>query len=187
MNIKLKNSSYFINLIENDWYAMICFDKADSFDLINKKLIELKSNLDKAEKKYNISDAFLSAVMYFKNDELTKKAALRVEKNFQIVNKNSDALRKFESELAYLLIKGVLTKEITHKLGFDEQYIKGLLTRYKNEAENPYTEYYYNEKNGVLSKKNENGFYWPLPYIPVSVANEINKREHKQSRKIFTR
>lgn len=187
MYIKIKNSSYFLNLMNNDIYAKVVFYKNENLDITNDKLIELKKEVKRAEKRYSVLYAILSLVVKFENESLTKCVALKLEKASKNVNLCFRNLEIFESKLAYILLKDILKVDKAKYLGFTEIYIKDLLSRFKKELENQYDEYYYNEKTGVVSQISEKGYLRPLPYIPTRVQNEIEKRERKQYVKMVDR
>ena len=66
-------------------------------------------------------------------------------------------------------------QEECESLGFDNDYIRNLLEEYKKQVENPYVEYYYNEKTNRVSKYTEDARLLDLPYIPHEVKKIIEK------------
>ena len=85
----------------------------------------------------------------------------------------------FESNLAYLLISGIINLEKSKQLGFNSDYIRNLLEQYKKQVHNPYIEYYYNENAGTTSVQTENGKSLILPYTPHEVSNKIKEKRAK--------
>lgn len=176
MYIKAKRNSYFLNLMNEDFCAKVAFYKDKDLDLTNDKLNELKTNVKIAERKYNVISAILSLVLKSNNEELIKKIALKLEKaNKNLALCNND-LEIFESKLAFLLLKDILKIDKVKYFGFSEEYIENLITRYNNQLENQYDEYYYNEKTGLTSQMNKGKLSIILPYTPFAVEKEIERK-----------
>ena len=183
MIIKTKHNDYFMNLINNlDPKCIESFFKSEVVDEIsNQKLKEITNNLKYAEYKYNLMEKVLPIVISINNEEITKKMALKMEQIRKSLNKYENRLDIFESNLAYLLITETLTLQTTKILGFDEEYIKNLLTKYNNKLQTCSEEYYYNEESGLTSKVNKNGSMMILPYTPNVVVDALknnNKPKH---------
>lgn len=62
-------------------------------------------------------------------------------------------------------------------MGYSKEFIEEFLVYYKNLAQNPYNEYYYNDNNGRTSMVDEKGRRVILPYPPHSVLEKINEKE----------
>lgn len=183
MYVKVKNSSYFLTLMNEDIFAKVAFYKKDDFEITNDKLLVLKRNIKKAKSKYDVLVVLLSIVLKSNNEELIKNVSLKLEKANNNLNTCTRDLEIFESKLAYLLLKGILKIDKVKYFGFGEEYIKNLLTRYSNQLEDQYNEYYYNEKTGLTSQLNKGKPSMVLPYTPFSVKKELEKREVKQNSK----
>ena len=82
----------------------------------------------------------------------------------------------FESNLAYLLISGIINLEKSKQLGFNSDYVRKLLEKHKKLAENPYVEYYHDEKTGTTAMQTESGKLLILPYTPHSVGKQIKQK-----------
>ena len=94
----------------------------------------------------------------------------------------------FESNLAYLLISGIINLEKSKQLGFNSDYIRNLLEQYKKQVENPYVEYYYNEKTGTY-RRLSNQFYlytFLLGTLDLSIAILVDLRVNLQLKSFLT-
>ena len=76
----------------------------------------------------------------------------------------------FESNLAYLIISGLINIDDCYKKNnFDPNYLKKLLEKYKKQALKPFKEYDYDENRNSASEVLENGKRIILPYISDDV------------------
>ncbi len=76
----------------------------------------------------------------------------------------------FESNLAYLIISGLINIDDCYKNNnFDPNYLRGLLEKYKKQALKPFKEYDYDENRNSASEVLENGKRIILPYISDDV------------------
>ena len=179
MHIKEKNQSHFLNLMEDPVLATAYFHNKDIDEFNNQRLIELQSDYKKAKAKYNQKSSLLSITSFLGLDTKTYNLSKKVEQEHKKMMSCLNKIDTFESNLAYLLISDIINIEKSKQLGFNSDYIRNLLEQYKKQVENPYVEYYYNEKTGTTSVQTENGKSLILPYTPHEVSNKIKEKRAK--------
>ena len=180
MYIKEKIKNHFLNLLEDKDLAMIYFYNKDIVEEFNNnKLVELQNNVKKSENKYNKLLNLYSLAKFLGIESLIEKANSNLNKAQRTYNKNMHELDIFKSNLAYLLISGILKLENAQAIGYSIEFINEFLVPYKNQAENPYNEYYYNESNGRTTKIDEKGHRIILPYTPYIVSKKISEKEYE--------
>lgn len=179
MHIKVKNQSHFLNLMEDPFLATVYFHNKDIDEFNNQRLIELQNDYKKAKAKYNQKSSLLSITSFLGLDTKTYNLSKTVEQEHKKMMSCLNKIDTFESNLAYLLISGIINLEKSKQLGFNSDYIRNLLEQYKKQVENPYVEYYYNEKTGTTSVETENGKSLILPYTPHEVSNKIKEKRAK--------
>ena len=176
MHIKVKKQSHFLNLMEDPVLATAYFHNKDIDEFNNQRLIELQKDYKKAKAKYNQKSSLLSITSLLgldtKTYNLSKKAEQEHKKMVSCLNK----IDTFESNLAYLLISGIINLEKSKQLGFNSDYVRNLLEQHKKLAENPYVEYYHDEKTGTTAMQTESGKLLILPYTPSSVGKKIKEK-----------
>lgn len=175
MYIKVKKQNHFFNLLEGSTLTVAHFYNKDIGEFNNQRLMELQNNHKKAIEKYNeISSIAFSIVSFLGSKNSAYYLRLLEEERSRMVS-SAYELDTFESDLAYLLLSGIISFEECESLGFDNDYIRNLLEEYKKQVENPYVEYYYNEKTNRVSKYTEDARLLDLPYIPHEVKKIIEK------------
>lgn len=179
MHIKVKKQSHFLNFMEDSVLATAYFHNKDIDEFNNQRLMELQKDYKKAKAKYNQKSSLLSITSLLgfdtKTYNLSKKAEQEHKKMMSCLNK----IDTFESNLAYLLISGIINLEKSKQLGFNSDYVRNLLEQHKKLAENPYVEYYYVEKTGTTAMQTESGKLLILPYTPHEVSNKIKEKRAK--------
>lgn len=179
MHIKVKEQNHFLNLLNDSALAMAYFHNKDMGEFNNQRLIELQNNYKKAKAKYNQKLSLLSIASFLGFENRTYNLALKIEQEHRKMMSSLCKLDIFESNLAYLLVSGIINFEKCEKLGFNSDYVRNLLEQYKKQAEKPYVEYYYDEKTGTTSAQTENGKLLILPYTPPEVRSKIKEKQAK--------
>ena len=110
---------------------------------------------------------------------LIEKATKNLSKAQQIYSKSMNELDIFKSNLAYLIISGILNLETAQIMGYSKKFIEEFLVSYQSQVEDLYNEYYFNENNGRTSIVNEKGSSIILPYTPDAVLEKLNEKESK--------
>lgn len=176
MHIKVKNQSLFLNLMEDSILATAYFHNKDIDEFNNQRLLELQNDYKKAKEKYNQESSLLSITSFLGLDTKTYNLSKKVEQEHKKMMSCLNKIDTFESNLAYLLISGIINLEKSKQLGFNSDYVRKLLEKHKKLAENPYVEYYYDEKTGTTAMQTESGKLLILPYTPHSVAKQIEEK-----------
>ena len=176
MYIKEKIKNHFLNLLEDKDLAMIYFYNKDIVEEFNNnKLVELQNNVKKSENKYNKLLNLYSLAKFLGIESLIEKANSNLNKAQRTYNKNMHELDIFKSNLAYLLISGILKLENAQVMGYSREFIAEFLIPYKKQSENPYNEYYYNENNGRTTLIDKKSFNMILPYTPDIILKRISE------------
>lgn len=175
MVVREKINSHFLNLLGDKEFAMAYFYGKDISEYNKNRLTELQSNLEISKKFYNRMASLLSITQFFRIENLIDITS-KIEKQHQQVMSSIRELDIFESNLAFLMISGILDIERAKKLGFDEEFIDELISEYKMQTLNPYNEYYYNEQTGRTSEMTENGKMIVLSRTPWVVSDTIKKK-----------
>lgn len=175
MVVREKINSHFLNLLGDKEFAMAYFYGKDISEYNKNRLTELQSNLEISKKIYNRMASLLSITRFFRIENLVDIAS-KIEKQHQQVMSSFRELDIFESNLAFLMISGILDIERAKKLGFDGEFIDELLSDYEMQAFNPYNEYYYNEQTGTTSEMLENGKMIILSHTPWAIRDAIKKK-----------
>ena len=178
MYVKERIKNHFLNLLGDKELAALYFYNRDIVDEFNKNnFTELEKNVKKSERKYDVYFNIYYLVNYLGFDSLVEKTTKNLAKAEKMYSKSRNELDIFKSNLAYLIISGILKLEKTQVMGYSKEFIEEFLVYYKNLAKNPYNEYYYNENSGRTSMIDEKGRRVILPYIPHSVMEKINGKE----------
>ena len=178
MYVKEKIKNHFLNLIGDKELAALYFYNRDIVDEFNKNnFTELEKNVKKFERKYDIYFNIYNLVNYLGVDSLVEKVTKNLAKTDKLYRKSMNELDVFKSNLAYLIVSGILKLENVLVMGYTEEFIKEFLLPYQYQADNPYNIYYYNENNGRTSMIDEKGRGVILPYTPHSVLEKINEKE----------
>lgn len=178
MYIKEKIKNHFSNLLENPKFALAYFYNRDIVEEFNNsKLVELQNNLRKTERRYNNYFNLYSLVKFLGIESLVEKVTKNLAMSQKMYSKNSNDIDIFKSNLAYLIISGILKLENAEVMGYSKEFIEEFLVPYQNQANNPYNEYFYNEANGRTSIIDEKGFSKVLGYTPYSVLEKIKQKE----------
>ena len=173
MHIKVKKQSHFLNLMQEPILATAYFRNEDINKFNNQRLIELQNEYKKAKAKYNQKLSLLSITSFLGLDTKTYNLSKKVEQEHKKMMSCLNKIDTFESNLAYLLISGIINLEKSKQLGFNSDYVRNLLEQHKKLAENPYVEYYYDEKRGTTSMQTESDNLLILPYTPFEVGKKI--------------
>ena len=178
MYIKEKINNHFLNLLESKEFAMSYFYSIDIVEKFNRnKLLQLENNLKKHEKRYNNYFNLYSLIRFLGIESLVGKVTKNLASAQKMYSKNSNDIDIFKSNLAYLIISGILKLENAEVMGYSKEFIEEFLVPYQNQANNPYNEYFYNEANGRTSIIDEKGFSKVLGYTPYSVLEKIKQKE----------
>lgn len=178
MYVKERIKNHFLNLIGDKELAALYFYNRDIIDEFNKNnFTELEKNVKKFERKYDIYFNIYNLVNYLGVDSLVEKVTKNLAKTDKLYRKSMNELYVFKSNLAYLIVSGILELENVLVMGYTEEFIKEFLLPYQYQADNPYNKYYYNENNGRTSMIDEKGRGMILPYTPHSVLEKINEKE----------
>ncbi len=176
MHIKVKKQSHFLNLMEDPVLATAYFYNKDIDEFNNQQLIELQNDYKKAKAKYNQKSSLLSITSFLGIDTKTYNLSKKVEHEHKKMMSCFNKIDTFESNLAYLLISGIINLEKSKQLGFNSDYVRNLLEQHKKLAENPYVEYYHDEKTGTTAMQTESGKLLILPFTPFSVKKKIKEK-----------
>lgn len=179
MYIKEKKQNHFLNLMNDPTLAVVYFHNKDMDEFNNQRLMELQNSYKNAKTKYNQKLSLLSIASFLGLENKTYNLSLKVEQEHKKMINSLREIDIFESNLAYLLICGIISFENCKQLGFDGDYVRNMLEQYKKQAENPYVEYYCDEKTGTTSVQTENGEILILPYTPHEVSNKIKEKRAK--------
>ena len=178
MYVKERIKNHFLNLIGDKELAALYFYNRDIVDEFNKNnFTKLEKNVKKFERKYDIYFNIYNLVNYMGVDSLVEKVTKNLAKTDKLYRKSMNELDVFKSNLAYLIVSGILKLENVLVMGYTEEFIKEFLLPYQYQADNPYNKYYYNENNGRTSMIDEKGRGVILPYTPHSVLEKINEKE----------
>ena len=178
MYVKERIKNHFLNLIGDKELAALYFYNRDIVDEFNKNnFTELEKNVKKFERKYDIYFNIYNLVNYLGVDSLVEKVTKNLAKTDKLYRKSMNELDVFKSNLAYLIVSGILKLENVLVMGYTEEFIKEFLLPYQYQADNPYNKYYYNENNGRTSMIDEKGRGVILPYTPHAVLEKINEKE----------
>lgn len=178
MYVKERIKNHFLNLLGDKELAALYFYNKDIVqEFKNENFIELEKNVKKSERKYDVYFNIYYLVNYLGLDILVGKTTKNLASAEKMYSKSSNELDIFKSNLAYLIISGILKLENAQVMGYSKEFIEAFLVYYKNLAKNPYNEYYYNENNGRTSMIDEKGRRVILPYTPHSVLEKINEKE----------
>lgn len=170
MYIKEKRQTHFLNLIEDLEFAKNYFQRIDTNNYNNNKLMGLQDNLQLAKRKYNKVNLALKMAYLFRINSMV----IRLEKEHRNIERCSRNLENFESELAYLIISKTLSiEDCLNNRGFALDYLKKLLEKYKKQILNPFVEYDYDEKRDCVSEILDDGMRIILPYKPSIVRRKI--------------
>lgn len=177
MYVKEKRKTHFLNLWEDNAFALCYLNDKNVSEFTNKKLVELQKNIRIYKGKCDRLESLLSVVLFFDLENLSETITRRREKENKNLMRYSHDLKVFESNLAYLLISGIITLEKANKLGFDNKYLKNLISKYRNEIKNSYNEYYYDELTKSSYEIRPNGKMLALPYTPDIIIKELKKNK----------
>lgn len=178
MYIKEKIKNHFSNLLENPKFALAYFYNRDIVEEFNNsKLVELQNNLRKTERRYNNYFNLYSLVKFLGIESLVEKVTKNLAMSQKMYSKNSNDIDIFKSNLAYLIISGILKLENAQLMGYSKDFIEEFLVPYKSQADNPYNEYHYNEKSGITSMITEKGSSLILSYTPHVVLEKLKEKE----------
>ncbi|MBO5096664.1 MAG: hypothetical protein J6B98_07300 [Bacilli bacterium] len=178
MYVKERIKNHFLNLIGDKELAALYFYNRDIVDEFNKNnFTKLEKNVKKFERKYDIYFNIYNLVNYMGVDSLVEKVTKNLAKTDKLYRKSMNEFDVFKSNLAYLIVSGILKLENVLVMGYTEEFIKEFLLPYQYQADNPYNKYYYNENNGRTSMIDEKGRGVILPYTPHSVLEKINEKE----------
>ena len=178
MYVKERIKNHFLNLLGDKELAALYFYNRDIVDEFNKNnFTELEKNVKKSERKYDVYFNIYYLLNYLGFDSLVEKVTKNLAEVEKMYSKGSNELDIFKSNLAYLIVSGILKLENVLVMGYTQEFIEEFLVYYKNLAKNPYNEYYYNENNGRTSMIDEKGRRVILPDTPHSVLEKINEKE----------
>ena len=178
MYVKERIKNHFLNLIGDKELAALYFYNRDIVDEFNKNnFTELEKNVKKFERKFDIYFNIYNLVNYLGVDSLVEKVTKNLAKTDKLYRKSMNELDVFKSNLAYLIVSGILKLENVLVIGYTEEFIKEFLLPYQYQADNPYNIYYYNENNNRTSMIDEKGRGVILPYTPHYVLEKINEKE----------
>lgn len=178
MYVKEKVKNHFLNLLGDKELACVYFygrDIVEEFN--NNKLIELEKNVKKSKNKYDKFLNLYSLVNYLEIESLVEKITKNLSRTQKLYSKSKNELDIFKSNLAYLIISGILKLENAQLMGYSKDFIEEFLVPYKSQADNPYNEYYYNENNGKTSMVTEKGSSLILSYTPHAVLKKLKEKE----------
>ena len=177
MTITNRINTHFTNLIGDENLANAYFLNKSIDDFSVERLHELEKKYDSASKKYNFGAQLLSVSKFVGTDILTKKSALRLEKERKRLLSAKNELEVFESNLAYLILSEKIASP--DELGFSSEYVKELLTKKKKDVEYSTVEYAYNESTGRTSEV-INGKYLASSHTPDVVADKVRQNRKQE-------
>lgn len=178
MYVKERIKNHFLNLLEDKELACVYFYGRDIVEEFNNdKLIELEKDVKKSKNRYDKFFNLYSLVNYLGIESLVEKITKNLSRTQKLYSKSMNELDVFKSNLAYLIISGVLKLENAQVMGYSKEFIEEFLVPYQNQADNPYNEYYYNENNGTTSMITEKGLSLILPYTPHAVLEKLKEKE----------
>lgn len=178
MYVKEKIKNHFLNLLGDKELARVYFYGRDIVEEFNNdKLIELEKNVKKFESRYDKSLNLYSLVNFLGIESLVEKITKNLSRSQKSYSKSMNELDVFKSNLAYLIISGVLKLENAQVMGYNKEFIEEFLIPYQNQADNPCNQYYYNENNGTTSMITEKGSSIILPYTPHAVLEKLKEKE----------
>lgn len=178
MYVKEKVKNHFLNLLGDKELACVYFYGRDIVEeFSNDKLIELENNVKKSKSRYDKFCYLYSLVNFLGIESLSEKVTKNLSRTEKSYSKGMNELDVFKSNLAYLIISGILKLENVQVMGYNKEFIEEFLVPYQSQADNPYNEYYYNENNGRTSMVTEKGSSLILPYTPHAVLKKIKEKE----------
>ena len=166
MYIREQVHNHFLNLLEDKQFAVVYFQRKDISEFNKVKLKYLQDSLKLAKKRYSILYSMLSMLSFSKTSNI-KSIAAKLEKARQKQIHSEFELDIFESDLAYLIISGLINIDYRHiRDNFEPVYLEDLLEKYKKQILQPFKEYDYDEKTNFVSEISESGYAIILPYTP---------------------
>lgn len=174
MNIKVRKKSHFLDMIDDVNYAEFCLDVGSSFNYNPEELLILKDKLLIEKKDFEKIKKRKEIFHFLKNAKINEKYNILLEKKSKLINLYYERLERFESELAYIIIKNIKHYEQVITWGFSEDYIDDLVKRYKHLLDNSFYDYYYDEKNDDIYMIDDNGERVVLSEIPEVVRQYID-------------
>ena len=166
MYIREQVHNHFLNLLEDKQFAVAYFQRKDISEFNKVKLKYLQDNLKLAKKRYSILYSMLSMLSLSKTINI-KSIAAKLEKARQKQIHSEFELDIFESDLAYLIISGLINIDYRHiRDNFEPVYLEDLLEKYKKQILQPFKEYDYDEKTNSVSEISKSGYAIILPYTP---------------------
>lgn len=178
MYVKEQIKNHFLNLLGDKELACVYFYGRDIVEEFNNdKLIELEKNVKKFESRYEKSLNLYSLVNFLGIESLVEKITKNLSRTQKSYSKSMNELDVFKSNLAYLIISGILKLENAQVMGYSKEFMEEFLVPYQNQADNPYNEYYYNENNGRTSMVTEKGSSLILSYTPHAVLKKLKEKE----------
>ena len=131
MYIKEKKQNHFLNLMNDPTLAVVYFHNKDMDEFNNQRLMELQNSYKNAKTKYNQKLSLLSIASFLGLENKTYNLSLKVEQEHKKMINSLREIDIFESNLAYLLICGIISFENCKQLGFNGGYVRTMLEQYK--------------------------------------------------------
>ena len=181
MYINIRKRSYFLDMINDDNYAMFCLDVLSTYNYTMNELMVLKNYILYAKSSIDSCIKKKKFFSIFKNPKLNDKINKKLNDNIKMLDNCNSKLEKFESELAYIIIKNIFKDEHLKKLGLTNTYIKDLLDRYNLILKNSFDKYYYDEKTDNLYKRSDKGEWFFLEEKPIEVIEYLATYDKKNS------
>lgn len=180
MYVKEKVKNHFLNLLGDKELACAYFYDRDVVEEFNNdKLIELEKNVKNFKSRHDKFYYLYSLVKFLGIGSLSEKVTKNLSRTQELYFKSMDELDIFKSNLAYLIISGILKLENAQAMGYSKDFIKEFLVPYQKQADNPYNEYYYNENNGTTSMVTEKSSSLILPYTPHAILEKLKEKESR--------
>ena len=111
--------------------AVVYFHNKDMDEFNNQRLMELQKSYKNAKTKYNQKLSLLSIASFLGLENNTYNLSLKVEQEHKKMINSLREIDIFESNLAYLLICGIISFENCKQLGFNGGYVRNMLEQYK--------------------------------------------------------
>ena len=111
--------------------AVVYFHNKDMDEFNNQRLMELQNSYKNAKTKYNQKLSLLSIASFLGLENKTYNLSLKVEQEHKKMINSLREIDIFESNLAYLLICGIISFENCKQLGFNGGYVRNMLEQYK--------------------------------------------------------
>jgi len=125
-------NSHFLQLFNDNEFAYMYFHDKDINGYTSDKLDELKRNVISSELRYKKILSLFHTITSFNNDDLLPRVRGAMECDYVFYASYLNDLNTFEDDLAYLIISNMINIKTISQLGFSNEYINELISKYND-------------------------------------------------------